>query len=422
MTTMDPNVVDTYLTEGLRERAADLGDEDWFHQQVLATIALRPQRRWFGRRPARFGRRTALLLVAAALVGLLAGTAVVGAFLRQRPAPTVVPAVWTATGRMIEDRALHTATLLPDGRVLVAGGYGLHQESAELYDPASKSWTATGRLTEGRAEQTATLLPDGRVLVAGGIAREGEPDAELYDPDTGSWTAAENITKARHGHTATLLPDGRVLVAGGSDDATAELYDPRSGTWTATENMVRARHYHTATLLPDGMVLVAGDFAGDAFSAELYDPRTGTWTPTGSMIHGRWDFTATLLPDGSVLVAGTESDSTRSAELYDPRTGRWTATGTMIDARHFATATLLPDGTVLVAGGENGMSGIPHEVASAELYDPRSRAWTPTASMEVARRNHTATLLPDGTVLVAGGVVRNGADATAELYGPGTGR
>ena len=147
MTTIDPNVVDAYLAQGLRERAADIGDEDWFYQQVLATIALRPQRRWFGRRPAGFGRRTNLLLVAAALVGLLAGTAVVGAFLRQLTAPAVVPAVWTATARMIEDRALHTATLLPDGRVLVAGGYGLHQDSAELYDPAINSWTATGRLT-----------------------------------------------------------------------------------------------------------------------------------------------------------------------------------------------------------------------------------------------------------------------------------
>ena len=148
MTTIDPNVVDAHLARGLRERAADLGDEDRFYQQVLAAIAIRPQRRWFGRRPAGFGRRATLLLVAAALVGLLAGTAVVGAFLRQLTAPSVVPAVWTTTGRMIDDRGLHTATLLPDGRVLVAGGYGLHQDSAELYDPASRSWTDTGRLTE----------------------------------------------------------------------------------------------------------------------------------------------------------------------------------------------------------------------------------------------------------------------------------
>ena len=416
------------MTDELLERRL----RDWYRNEIpadhTAPPGLRSRVTTIPQRPATSSRRSAsrrgiTLLAAAALVGLLAGTAAVGAFLRQRPAPAVVSAVWAATGRMVEDRGLHTATLLPSGRVLVAGGYGLHQDSAELYDPASRSWSATGRLTEARAEQTATLLPDGRVLVAGGVGDGAPASAELYDPATGTWTATGNMTEARHGHTSTLLRDGTVLVAGGSDDATAELYDPRSGTWTATGPMARTRHYHTATLLPDGMVLVAGDYAGDAFSnsAELYDPRTRTWTTTGSMIHGRWDFTATLLPDGTVLVAGTEGDSTKSAELYDARTGTWTATGTMVEARNWSTATLLPDGTVLVAGGDNSINGIAHEVASAELYDPRRRTWIETASMDVARRLHTATLLPDGTVLVAGGFVRDGRDGTAELYDPGTG-
>ncbi|TFG86222.1 MAG: kelch-like protein, partial [Gemmatimonadales bacterium] len=181
---------------------------------------------------------------------------------------------WTATGNMIEARAFPTATLLPDGRVLVAGGsLGLGGlASAELYDPGSGSWTATGNMIEGRGFHTATLLPDGTVLVAGGI---GLSTAELYDPGSGSWTATGNMIEARAFYAATRLPDGKVLVAGGRNSGTsAELYDPGSGTWTVTASMIEARSGHTATLLSDVRVLVAG---GEALgSAEVYEPGSGT--------------------------------------------------------------------------------------------------------------------------------------------------
>jgi N-acetylneuraminic acid mutarotase len=220
-----------------------------------------------GRRGGTRGRGFTLL-AAAALVALLAGTAIVGArLLDPLPGPSATAATWTATGSMPNSHVNHTATLLPDGRVLMVGAYDSDgaPASAELYDPSTGSWKATGDMTRGRAEHTATLLLDGRVLVAGGgdsgTARTNT--AELYDPSTGSWTATGDMTEARSGHTATLLPDGRVLVAGAGGDngvasATAELYDPRTGTWTATANMMERHSYHTSTLLPDGTVLVAG--------------------------------------------------------------------------------------------------------------------------------------------------------------------
>ncbi len=354
---------------------------------------------------------------------------------------------WTATGSMVDVPHGHTATLLPDGKVLVAGGYSsgsargtvAELASAALYDPGSGSWTATGNMIEARSGHTATLLPDGTVLVVGGCCDVGGgplASAELYDPSTGSWTATAGMIEARWFHTATLLPDGTVLVAGGSITgggtvASVERYDPDSGSWTATAGMTEARAAHTATLLPDGMVLVAGGFSDslNRASAERYDPGSGSWTATASMIEARYGHTATLLPDGKVLVAGGYSSSSArgtvaSAELYDPGSGSWTPTGSMIEARGSHTATSLPDGKVLVAGGHSSSNGGP--LASAALYDPGTGSWTATASMIEARADHTATLLPDGRVLVAGGFIFGGDGgpvllASAELYDLGSG-
>ena len=351
---------------------------------------------------------------------------------------------------MVTPRAyLTAATLLPDGKVLVAGGSSSGSSaSAELYDPGSGSWTTTGSLIEDRGGHTATLLPDGRVLVAGGTGSLGLlASAELYDPGSGSWTATGSMIEARYSHTATLLSDGKVLVAGGAAIftdgdvsgpdplASAELFDPRSGTWTATGSMAETHYTGTATLLLDGRVLaVGGDgSSGVVASAELYDPRNGSWTVTGSMDAARATHTATLLLDGRVLVAGGAVIGVlASAELFDPGSGTWTATGSMNGGRADHTATLLPDGTVLVAGGVGGSSVI-GLLASAELFDPDSETWTAAGSMAEARDNPMATLLPDGTVLVAGGFHQEGCTpstpcsgsivplASAELYDPRSG-
>jgi len=328
-----------------------------------------------------------------------------------------------------------TATLLNNGMVLVTGGSTIINgvttilASAELYDPVTGVFTPTGSMAASRVSHTATLLKNGMVLVAGG----GLATAELYDPSTGIFTVTGNMTTVRGEHTATLLNNGKVLVAGGIGDpggtnlATAELYDPTTGTFTATGSMTGARFGQTATLLKNGMVLVAGGsffpFRGVLYldTSEVYDPTTGIFAVTGNMTIPRAADTATLLNNGEVLVAGGVTNSTlpdllNTAELYDPANGTFTLTGTMISAHAGHTATFLNNGMVLIAGGDT-----PTGLASgAELYDSSTGAFTLTGNLSIPRDSHTATLLNNGMVLLAGGFdpYAQNPIVSAELYEP----
>ena len=321
---------------------------------------------------------------------------------------------WTYTGNLSDAHWKGTATLLQDGKVLIAGGIGLSGDtaSAELYDPATGTWSPTGAMNTAREHHTATLLPDGRVLVAGGGYPNGQvfSGAELYDPTTGTWSYTGNLNQDRECHTATLLPNGKVLVVGGSSSTSTELYDPATGTWGYTGSLNFSRGCHSATLLTNGKVLVAGGYHNDVgnASAELYDPATGTWSLTGSMHEPRSWPTATLLPDGKVLVAGSEIfwNVISSAEIYDPATGTWSYTGSMHDARGNHMAVSLPNGTVLVAGG------LATNNRSAEIFDPAAGTWSYTASMNDGRRWPNGTFLLNGKVLVTGGE----GITTTELY------
>jgi hypothetical protein len=328
---------------------------------------------------------------------------------------------WSATGSMSVARMRHAAVLLPDGKVLVAGGWNSGAlSSAELYDPATGDWTPTDALGGARHGHTATLLPNGKVLAAGGDNGGALSSAELYDPATGMWSFTGSMGSARRSHAAALLLDGKVLAAGGDNGAAmagAELYDPGAGTWTGTGGMGWARELHTVTLLPDGRVLAAGgDNAGAVSAAELYDPAAGSWAATGGLAAARGRHTATLLPDGKVLAAGgDDGGALAGAELYDPVAGAWSAASGLAAARHSHSATLLPDGKVLAVGGEDGAA-----LSSAEVFLPSAGAWTATGALGTARQLHTATLLPDGKVLAAGGW-NAGPFASAELYDPAAG-
>jgi WD40 repeat protein len=345
-------------------------------------------------------------------------------------AGTVAPSNFSFTGSLATARDGHISTLLPSGKVLVAGGSDGQTAllTSELYDPATGEWTATGNVSAPFVVATATLLPNGKVLVVGG----GASVVQLYDPATESWSVTGNLHQARRFHTATLLPNGNVLVAGGSTNASAsigsaEIYDPATGMWTVTGNLGTKRSGHTATLLPDGTVLIAGGSFfeppptsddGPLASCELYDPATGSWDTTGSLHSPRDSHTATLLPNGKVLVAcGYDVNPLGSAELYDPATGFWEITGNLTAERPNDTATLLPSGKVLVTGGSAFSSQTTHFGAIAELYDPATGTWSLGTEMRRARAFHTATLLPNGHVLVAGGEVGPPL-SSAEIYDP----
>lgn len=277
----------------------------------------------------------------------------------------------------------------------------------------------SARMAVDRAAHTATALPDGRVLVAGGFVEKGSPvGAELYDLVTGRFSAVAPMLETRHSHSATLLPDGTVLIAGGYGAGTttlqaAELFDPRTQTFTRTGSLVSARADHIAVLLDNGRVLIAGGLGpGWTFlsSAEVYDPATRSFSPTGGMTVARESHAAVSLEDGRVFIAGGHRGRRAdivlhaSAEVYDISTGTFTRVGDMGVRRHKHDAVRLRDGRVLVTGGadERDSDGV---YDTTELFDPATGTFTPGPSMVLPRYKHegASLLLANGTVLIAGG-------------------
>ena len=371
-------------------------------------------------------RRLAVPFCAASVISCGGGSDAPPATAPVVPTPPPAEGSFSTAAALVMPRAGHTATLLPNGKVLLVGGSpswpptAAVATSAELYDPATNTFSATGSLAFARrGGHAATLLSDGRVLVTGGVddvqSAPGRVEAEIYDPNTGRFAPTGSMTMARTVHAAVLLSNGKVLVAGGIlAGNTAELYDPVTGTFSSTSAPTRYHPTAAGVPLSDGRALVFGyDAAGDA-----YDVTRSAFNTTGSSqaAGDTWSGPAmTPLADGRVFVAGGKERGPPpsnlalvvNARLFDPATNTFSVSGALTSPRDGATATRLQDGRVLVLGGE-GTTSWPDR---GELYDPHTGQFSPTVPAGAGHYGHTATLLPNGKVLIAGG--QSGANAMA---------
>jgi hypothetical protein len=302
---------------------------------------------------------------------------------------------------------------------------------------ASATWasSATNVATVSSAG-VAAVVDEGQTTIQAAV---GSINASTNLTGTPSrFRLTGSLTYARYFFTATVLQNGQVLIVGGIGYGSAfvptcELYNPTTGTFSVTGNLNIPRFNHTATLLNNGTVLIAGGLVENSgtftetATAELYNPSTGQFILTGNMGQALSSHTATLLGSGMVLIAGGEglSGYPATAELYNPSTltsGSFSNTGNLNTPRESHSATLLNDGTVLIAGGEGYLNGLPLLYSSAEIYSPTSGVFTTaTGSMNVASAGHTATLLNTGQVLIAagsGGTYGDTPLARTEIYNP----
>jgi|GEM_PF-5856003 len=338
----------------------------------------------------------------------------------QSPDPT--PGADPGPLRVHDARLMFTATALPDGSVLVVGGMNGEATlgSAEVFDPETRRFRAVGALQQPRSGHTATALPDGRILITGGTPdfRKGLSTVEAYDPASETFSRIGQLEESRLAHTATLLDDGRLLVTGGFTKGnvprpkpSAELFDPVTGTSTSIDSMSKARMIHTAARLEDGRAVIIGGIGrspGPERTMEVYDPGRQRFLRPRKLAGRPSRHEALRLADGRVFVTAASGGAiliapdARSSELVAGRPR----------VRGEETATLLADGRVVVFAG-NG-----REPARVDLFDPATDTFQPAGPMRQAREAHEAIRLPDGTVLVVGGIGCEQVLDSAEIWDP----
>src|SRR5438094_3259468 len=367
---------------------------------------------------------------------LLCSTLLIKGIINQVPT-----GAWAPAGTMALPRSGAATVALQDGRLLITGGGtagscpGGSGASAEIFD-ASGNFSAAACMSFARSKHTATVLEDGRVLVAGGIGGSGTAidSAEIYDPVANTWTLTGALKAARSGHTASLLADGAALIAGGDNAGVAqnslEVFDPTAGAFTtATGALSSPRESHAGAVLQDGRVLIVGGYCsgsaqvcpngtGPLASSDIYDPATGSVSAGPVLSTARQGLSATTQLDGKVFVAGGNNGSVdlASTEVYDPAAGTFAVSPTLATARQGHQAFLLPhSNNILIVGGTS--AGV--ALNSSEQYVPWTGTLNTASFMTSARAGATGSpLSQDGLLLVAGGKDATGTTLqSGELYG-----
>jgi len=343
---------------------------------------------------------------------------------------------------MAASRAVHHSLVLPDGRFAVVGDISsttIGTNLVEVYDPETRRFQTTGRLLDTRWFESAAALADGRILVASGRTNISTQfltsSAELFNPTNGTSTRVGNVNLSRFSSYAITLDDGRVLIAGGTSTPPAplpmqtELFNPATGLFTLSGTMLVSRPFAadmcSVTKLSDGRILFTGGTSAQAMNAEIFDPATETFHLTGPMVARRTWHSATLLPDGRVVIIGggtntLSSGYTNLVEVFDPITETFSALGTNAITRRNHSATLLPDGRILVAGGWlPTANGSLLATSSVEIFDPTTGTSEYIGEMASRRAEHRVAALPNGQLIINGGRQETGVPyKTAEIFDP----
>jgi len=357
-----------------------------------------------------------------------------------KPEPGAPDPVRTYRIRRLADspvaRTGQLAIGLVDGSALIMGGNSSEainvpdSSSTQRFDPSTELFTEGPSLALSALDRSFTVpvpLRAGAFLLVGGGINSGIPLAtppgaisQRFDPVRGEFVRSGDLKRVRSGDvTATLLADGRVLVTGGGIPAVpfSEIYDAATDQWAIVEDLLVARRGHTATLLADGRVLVAGGVVcctgnRETFTAvaEIYDPTTGRFQLAGPLGQGRGFHRATRLTDGRVLLTGgfgasvaADFEALAASEIFDPATEKVSSVGALHVARTGHSALLLPDGQVLVVGGMRVGASAGSGVSETELFDAATGTWTAGPLLDPAWVGVTATLLGNGKVLLFGG-------------------